>query len=161
MSESVGFTGTRNLTPADNPLLERVVDSLAGDTMVVTGACHGVDAQVATYAFTAPAGLKIHTVVPSDRSRVDPDWLGWCHTYEEMPPGTTYRDRNVRIVAQSDRLIAFPDHAEDAPESRRSGTWQTVRLARKAGKPVELHILCRECRPQRPQAASDEPREDE
>lgn len=145
MSETVGFTGTRSLTPAENPLIERVVDGLPGGTRVVTGACLGVDAQVATYAFTAHAGLKIHTIVPADRSRVDPDWLGWCHTYEEMPRGTTYRDRNIRIVTESDRLIAFPDHAEDVPESRRSGTWMTIRLCRKAGKPVEIHILCSEC----------------
>lgn len=146
--QSVGFTGTRDLTSADNSLLGRIVDALPSGTRVVTGACLGVDAQVATYAFTAPNGLKIHTVVPADRSRVDSGWIGWCHTFEEMPRGTDYRARNQRLVSESDRLIAFPDHAEKAPESRRSGTWQTVRLCRKAGKPVEVHILCSVCRQQ-------------
>jgi predicted Rossmann fold nucleotide-binding protein DprA/Smf involved in DNA uptake len=143
--ETVGFTGTRSVGMADLPRIRQIVEALPDGTMVVTGACIGVDAAVARVANRRD--LIVHTIVPADRSRVDPKWLCHVDTFEELPDGTTYRDRNARIVALSDRLIAIPDHAEHDPESRRSGTWQTIRLARRAGKPVEIHVLCRACRP--------------
>ena len=51
----------------------------------------------------------------------------------EMPPGSTYRDRNARLVAEADIVFAFPAYTEDDPRSLRSGTWQAARMARKAG----------------------------
>jgi predicted Rossmann fold nucleotide-binding protein DprA/Smf involved in DNA uptake len=43
-----------------------------------------------------------------------------------------YLERNHAIVNESDFLIAAPD----GPETLRSGTWATVRYARKVGKRV-------------------------
>ena len=139
MSETIGFTGTRHATPAMTDHLERIIAELPADCTVVTGACIGVDALAATLAYQR--GLRVHTIVPADRSRVDREWRGWCHTFEEMPHGTTYRDRNQRIVERSTRLIAVPEAPENAPESRRSGTWMTVRIARRLGRPVQVEPL--------------------
>jgi hypothetical protein len=48
------------------------------------------------------------------------------------PAVRRYHDRNQRIVEDCDRLIAFV-----APD-RTGGTEDTIRRARRAGKPVEL-----------------------
>lgn len=148
MSETVGLSGTRRpLTRAEQDRVREIVLALPMGTRIVHGACVGLDAFVGMIA--TRHGYRVHAVVPSDRSRVDSLWQFHCTTYEEMPEGTDYRDRNQRIVLQSDKLIAIPDHDEHAPESRRSGTWQTFRLARKARKRVEAHILCADCDRQR------------
>ncbi len=154
MSESIGFTGTRSVSMVELPRIRQIVEALPEDTYVVTGACVGVDAAIARVA--RQRGLHVHTIVPADRSRVDPLWRDYCITSEEMPSGTTYRDRNARIVELSSRLIGIPSHAEHDPESRRSGSWQTIRMARKAGKDADVHVLCEECRRQSSRDATDE-----
>jgi hypothetical protein len=136
----VGWTGTRHGSPEVERAIHRAFDRIDADAQIVTGACVGVDALVARYATSL--GMAVHAVVPSDRSRVDPEWLRYCTTYEEMAPGTTYRDRNERIVAlTTSDLFAVPEHPEGDPRSRRSGTWQTVRMARRARKRVHVHVM--------------------
>jgi hypothetical protein len=144
MDKHVSFTGTRDITPADYPAIRDMVYGLPATTIIVTGACIGVDAFVARAA--KAMSYRVHTVVPADRSRVDPEWRDHCDTFEEMPTGTTYRDRNVRLVELADDEVrAIVAHAEGDITSRRSGTWQTIRLARKAGKYVLTRLLCQEC----------------
>lgn len=154
MTLTVGFTGTRRALTRDEQFrIAGLIHHLPEGTRIVTGACIGLDAFVA--AFARREGRPVHTIVPADRSRVDPHWRDHCTTYELMSKGTTFRNRNVKIVGElvgpDDYLIAVPDHVEQAPESLRSGTWQTIRLARKSGKPVEVHVLCADCDPRRPQ----------
>ncbi len=86
-------------------------------------------------------GHLVHTILPANRSQVDGAWQYRCTSYHEMPAQTSYRDRNLAIVAASRSLIAFPEYPEEHRKSRRSGTWQTIRLARAAGIPVTVHIL--------------------
>jgi len=123
-------------------VIREAVQSLPEGTRVVTGACIGVDAEVAYLAYGT---YHVHTVVPADRSRVDPQWRDYCDTFEEMPVGTTYRDRNQRIVDLSTRLIGIAQAPEDDIHSRRSGTWQTIRMARRAGKAVDVRLLTTTC----------------
>jgi hypothetical protein len=51
-----------------------------------------------------------------------------------MPAGTTYADRNAVLVKRGTFVCGLPAYPEDDPRSRRSGTWQTIRMARRAGK---------------------------
>ena len=63
--------------------------------------------------------------------------LGYV-TKQEPPDGRSAADmlaRNRRIVAQCTVLVAAPLTDK---EELRSGTWATVRYARKAGKPVVM-----------------------
>jgi hypothetical protein len=54
-------------------------------------------------------------------------------TVEVLEP-KSYLERNRDIVNATDILIAAPD----GPEKRRSGTWSTVRYARKRGKTIYI-----------------------
>lgn len=143
----IGITGSRSIENVDFLCIERIIRSLSPGDTVVQGACRGVDAAAAYcvvlrnhYAETFGA-LNLHTVVPGPRAWVARDFLTWDGTFEYMPEGTDYRARNLRILEQVDRLIAFPLYREDDPGSTRSGSWMTIRMARDAGIPVEIHVL--------------------
>jgi hypothetical protein len=131
---SYAISGSRGvLTPVQEEIIARVLGDLPEGCSIVTGACVGVDSFAARYA--KQHGRAVFTIVPADRSRVDPDWKDWCDMYHQMPVGSTYRDRNQMLVSEgSGGLRAFPEAPEHAPESRRSGTWQTIRLAYKRGE---------------------------
>ena len=117
----IGFTGTRaGMSPAQRAQLRRVLCWLrASETGVFPSGefHHGAALGAATEAsLTAKQDGWWHVVPhPADRDE-----------HNELA-------RNREIVGIVDILIAAPQH--DA-EERRSGTWATVRYARKAGKPV-------------------------
>ena len=149
-----GFSGARDLTEAGERVVVGVLDAvLAGAperAEYTTGACVGVDAFVGAWLWRHAPRARHRVVVPADRSRVEHWWRRRAITeavgpygveVEEMGAGTTYKDRNQRIVECSDVLIAFPAHGEDDARSRRSGTWQTVRMARRAGLEVRVFVL--------------------
>lgn len=108
---------------------------------------HGVSINtLITYGVKNIIGDTMHVViVPADRSQVDPWWVEpqWAGrvTVIEMAPGTSYADRNAALVHWGDELAGFPAWPERAPGSQRSGTWQTIRLCRKAGKPVQWQCV--------------------
>ena len=52
-----------------------------------------------------------------------------------------HRSRNQAIIDYSDVMLAFPLHDESHDQSRRSGTWMTIRMAQKAGIPVVITVL--------------------
>ena len=54
----------------------------------------------------------------------------------DTDPAKPYLERNTDIVAYADALIAAPQYEEGHPQSARSGTWQTIRLARKVKLPI-------------------------
>jgi hypothetical protein len=60
-------------------------------------------------------------------------------TLIEMPAGTDYADRNAELVKRGAVLHGFPAYTEDDRRSRRSGTWQAIRMARRAQKMGEWH----------------------
>ena len=60
-----------------------------------------------------------------------------------MPP----LGRNTIIAHRSERLVACPHEAE---ERRRGGTWMTVRLARRQGRPVTLILPSGEIKEEHP-----------
>jgi hypothetical protein len=141
MPDRVGFTGTRRSGIEVERAIHRAFERIDADAQIITGGCIGADALVARYARSL--AMLVHTIVPADRSRVDPDWRRFCTSFEEMPPGTDYRARNERIVECSTQLIAIPEYPEHDDRSRRSGTWMTVRIARRAGVGVMAYFVDR------------------
>lgn len=139
----IGFTATRHVRgESDEAVIDRVLLDLWSEGIrdIVTGGCYGGDAVIAAAA--KARGFRVHTVLPAVMAQVDGRWKEHCTTWEQTAmTAEPYRTRNERIVALADRLVAFPERAEDDPRSRRSGTWMTVRIARRAGKPVDIHIL--------------------
>jgi hypothetical protein len=65
---------------------------------------------------------------------VDATHRAFCAFTETRSP-STHMARNRAIVAESDVMIACPAEPEEQP---RGGTWATVRMTRKAGKPLAL-----------------------
>ena len=55
-------------------------------------------------------------------------------TVIKMQPGTDYQARNARLVAEATAVFGLPAYPEEDPRSERSGTWQTIRIARRADK---------------------------
>jgi predicted Rossmann fold nucleotide-binding protein DprA/Smf involved in DNA uptake len=145
-----GFSGSRTITDTDQRTIDDVLGSLLPGSEYTTGGCIGVDTIVGRRMWLAHQKATHRVVVPADRSRVSPWWMhraireagpGSGVLVEEMPPNTTYKDRNQRIVDHSNVLVAFPAHSEDDPRSKRSGTWQTIRMARRAGLEVLVTVL--------------------
>jgi hypothetical protein len=59
-------------------------------------------------------------------------------TSQEVREPKPYMDRNQDIVDEADILLAVPDFPEYHQLSRRSGSWATIRRARKKGIPVHV-----------------------
>lgn len=150
----VGFTGTRKVP---DKLTEQVkcwvwTVSYQADEFT-TGACVGFDSIAAWYLSIMRPQATHRLVVPADRSQVDMDLVRaftqhmihpssefpGAYVVEFMPEGTTYKQRNQRIVEHADSFAACVGYPKDDGHSRRSGSWQTVRLAREAG--MEPNIL--------------------
>lgn len=122
-----GWTVMRSVLSAEVPQADRYV----------TGAACGGDAFIGHWLHKNRPGAEHHVIVPADRSQVDPWWLrledGVVYVHE-MPPGSTYLQRNKRLVKMGTMLFGFPAHPEHDWRSKRSGSWQACRLARRAGK---------------------------
>jgi hypothetical protein len=141
----VGFTGTREgLTPAQRDSFEQHFIRL-GATHFHHGACVGADAEVAVWVATAR--------MPQPASSAVRPLRVWCviHAHPSNTPGMTEPqavnladyvylpmrplDRNRNIVDETETLIACPKGEEEI----RSGTWYTVRYARRLKRKV---VIC-------------------
>jgi hypothetical protein len=129
MKLSIGFTGTRRgLTREQHLVLIQIIDALEFAEFH-HGDCIGADAEA-------------HAIVRSFRPRarivVHPGALqklrAGCRGDETRLPAP-FLARNKRIVSTTDVLIAAPGTQR---EILRSGTWATVRVARRMGRPVIL-----------------------
>ena len=121
----IGFTGTRHgMTPAQERTLHGMLAARQG-AVLHHGDCVGADAQAHELASLLGRHVTIH---PPNNGRV----RAW-KTSPDIRAPKGYLTRNKDIVRETDILIAAPAEAE---EQIRSGTWSTVRFARKAGKPV-------------------------
>lgn len=124
----VGFTGTREgMTEAQLFAVSNLL-ALSGAVAVHHGDCVGVDAQA--HALALWFGIPVVLHPPSD-----PKARAFCGRAAEVRVEAPYLTRNEQIVDEVDLLIAVPAQAQ---EVLRSGTWATVRYARRKGVPVKV-----------------------
>ena len=128
----VGFTGTRlGMTKAQTlQLADYFLSCMGSINDVHHGDCLGADAEF--HVISRPYAIVIHAHpcnIPKMRAYCDADII-----HDPLPPLV----RNDVIVAHSDILIAAPAQNN---EIVRSGTWATIRRARKAG--IEILQLSR------------------
>jgi hypothetical protein len=124
-----GFTGTqKGMTDLQQQALLWLLEQRSGEFH--HGMCIGADEQAS--AIARYAGNYILVGHPP----TNPNKMSTKSLTDKQQDPFAYMTRNEHIVAACDALIAAPYSAErDIP---RSGTWATVRRARKAGKPVIL-----------------------
>ncbi len=126
----VGFTGTR--AGMTGPQFAAFVMSLpAGMTLFRHGCCIGADEEAALHVADMVPIIAVFGH-PSDMpAMTSEDALAACAD-TATPERPIHRNRH--IVDGSDMLIASPS----GPETMRSGTWSTIRYARKMGKPITI-----------------------
>ena len=126
-AESVGFTGTSQIGAVTAKQLkdgERLLYSLysEGYKEFHHGDCIGADEQF--HAVAKRIGFKIIIHPPENNSK-----RAFCFGADTVLEEKAYLIRNHAIVDETNVLIAVP---KSAAEELRSGTWATVRYARKA-----------------------------
>lgn len=128
----VGFTGTQDgMTDEQHKALCRRVEAL-DVTEFHHGCCVGSDAEAFDVVLEYAPNAKVVAHPPANRSKVSENTVAFSDEVREAKP---YLVRDQDIVDESDVLVATPKTAD---EVRRSGTWATVRMARRAGKPVVI-----------------------
>lgn len=129
----LGFTGTRRPLPFDQRQgVIWVFRSFGGEVQLHHGGCIGGD----EVAHEAAKLLGWRIVVHPGRgdAHLKHDFAGAALVMPERP----FLDRNGDIVQNAQALIAAPQ----GPEELRSGTWSTVRKARKRRLPITLVWPC-------------------
>lgn len=121
-----GFTGTqRGMTASQRDALRDYLRGSRGEFH--HGDCIGADSEA--HEIANCMGYRIIGHPPSDPSKRA---FRACH---ELRPEKPYLERNKDIVLETTALIAAPGEVK---EQLRSGTWSTVRFARKQGKCVVI-----------------------
>ena len=143
---TVSFTAARNLDDGGRGVVFNILATAVPHAdRYVTGGCIGGDAFTGRWLAVNRPEAEHVVIVPADKSRVDPWWLTVPSSVLldiiPMPAGTTYADRNYQVVLRGTMLFGFPAYPEDDARSLRSGTWQTLRMARKAAKLSQWHCV--------------------
>lgn len=130
MTHRVGFTGTQaGTTPQQRETLTAVLADLRehGFDCFHHGDCVGADSEA--HDIAKSLGFKIYVHPPLVRTKRA--FRTGRVSYAPRP----YMERNEEIIRRTSELVACPPGAE---EKMRSGTWATIRRARKAGKPLTI-----------------------
>ncbi len=132
----IGFTGTRKgMTPLQRSSLAAHLKHLQNDSLafaVHTGCCLGADEQfveLCAEVFRCCVRIVGH---PGDWGPLVSQAA--CARSNVLLPCKPHLERNRDIVAESECLIAAPE----AAETLRSGTWSTVRHARRLRMPITI-----------------------
>jgi cytosine/adenosine deaminase-related metal-dependent hydrolase len=126
------FTGARTgLTPAQLAALRVVLAGYPGATLH-NGCAEGADEAALDIAYDLGLRLECWPCNYDQRERA------WNYVYENplatLHPTAPPLERNRRMVAAASVVVACPD----SPERLRSGTWSTVREARRRGREVVI-----------------------
>lgn len=117
----VGFTGTRRgMTPQQLACFRTILPGITEQRQFHMGLCKGADVEAAEIA--RQEGYRIIGHPPTDTK-----WMVLFQC-DEVRAAEPYLDRNRRIVEETEVLLATP---KEPMEALRSGTWATVRYARK------------------------------
>lgn len=131
-------TGPRRINNDQSYIIGRqirqVLDNL---TLLITGAAFGVDTYACEFA-TKLYGVDQLLCVPDDPHNEDLVQRMRANSSVKIIYPGDYRERNQCMVNSSHVLLAFP---ETPKEILRSGTWMTIRMARKAKIPIYFHPL--------------------
>ncbi len=123
----VGFTGTSKGMNIDQLICVRtLLGRFWQPDYAHHGDCVGADSQFHSLceAFSRPTRIVIHPPKDSKARAFRPSM------FSRRPKD--YLERNRDIVDACDVLLATPK----GKEIQRSGTWSTIRYARKLGKPI-------------------------
>lgn len=125
----IGFTGTRKGMTADQycSVVEILGQREPGVWFAHHGDCMGADSDF--HRIAASLGAHVVGHIPIDNAM-----RAFCQVTEFAHP-KPYAARNADIVRESDVMIACP---AESTEQQRGGTWMTIRMARKAGKPLAI-----------------------
>jgi hypothetical protein len=126
----IGFTGTRSVvTAAQSSTLAHCLSFWLCDGFDTFhhGDCLSADALA--HAFASRMGYYVVLHPPTD-----PRFRAFCQADRSCTP-LPYMTRNSEIVAHAHRMIAV---SSTPGEVLRSGTWATIRRARRAGLPIEI-----------------------
>jgi predicted Rossmann fold nucleotide-binding protein DprA/Smf involved in DNA uptake len=125
----IGFTGTQK---GMSEYQKRIVSEMLMNLSIKTdlechhGDCIGADEQ---FHSIIPMGSKIVIHPPDNNSK-----RAHCNrVFSEIKPEKPYLKRNKDIVSESELLIATPNTKQ---EQLRSGTWSTIREAKRQNKQV-------------------------
>lgn len=127
MTDHYGFTGTRKgMTVPQREQLQSIFAELKR-IVLHHGDCVGADEQAHRLAKAQGFYVALHPPTnPRSRAFCEAD-----EVYDTLP----YVVRNHKIVEMSDQLLAAP--RLDTPELR-SGTWATIRYAKRLKRPVRI-----------------------
>jgi len=107
--------------------MAREIVKIMEPTEVHHGCCEGADQQIGVIARDMRIRVIAHP--PLDESK-----MAFCPSDEQRPP-KAYMARNQDIVDECDVLMAAP---KGMKEELRSGTWATVRRARKSERRIVI-----------------------
>lgn len=127
----VGFTGTRRgMTQLQKTFVAHLLFLKQAD-IAHHGGCVGADTDFDDICWNSRPS-SIGTIIhPSNLRNQQGRWRIASYVHKEKPP----LERNKDIVNESDFLIATPKEYE---EVLRSGTWATIRCARKQQRPIYI-----------------------
>ena len=124
----LGFTGSRNgLSDAQADVLAELFLEMR-PTEFHHGDCVGADEQALNMVFDLVDPWTVSHPPTDPKARAN------TRNAQERSP-KPYLARNHDIVDETDHLIACPGKLH---EEGRSGTWATIRHARRTGKPVTI-----------------------
>jgi hypothetical protein len=145
---TISFTAARlGFSPPPSFVENVLADRIPLAKRYVTGACEGGDAYIGAWLYRNRPDAEHVVVVPANRIQADYWWkepgtpAGPTLIVVEMLPGSSYADRNQELVDRADWVVGFPAFPEGDSRSQRSGTWQTIRMARQARKLSQWHCV--------------------
>lgn len=136
----IGFTGTRNgMAPEQEEAVRHIFAKLAtqhppNQIELHHGDAIGADAQAARIAKAFGFRVVAHPGY-NPRNPEDTKWRAFSPHNDEIREPKPFVARDHDIVDETERMVATP---AGRTEELRSGTWTTVRYAKKRSREIEL-----------------------